>query len=112
MLVPYNPRWSDDFEALKRIVLDVVGPDAVSVDHIGSTAVEGLAAKEVIDLQVAVRQLSVADHWPHRIGPFQRREVRTDHVPAGETPGEEWEKRYWSAGDSGAEAYAAPAWRE
>jgi GrpB-like predicted nucleotidyltransferase (UPF0157 family) len=42
-------------------IRDVVGAAAVRIDHIGSTAVPGLGAKDVIDVQVTVADLDRAD---------------------------------------------------
>lgn len=51
----YDPTWPVEFERLKTRVLKALGDDAVGVEHVGSTAVPGLAAKPVIDLDVVVR---------------------------------------------------------
>ena len=49
-----------------------MGDDAVRIDHIGSTSVPGLASKDVIDLQVTVADLHVADAWPDHLATFDR----------------------------------------
>ena len=56
-LVPYNSRWADEFESESSRIRVAPGGTAVRVDHVGSTAVPGLAAKPVIDIQVSVRKL-------------------------------------------------------
>ncbi len=53
--------WGSTGDRLAARVAQVLGERAVRVDHIGSTAVPGLAAKDVIDLQVGVRRLADAD---------------------------------------------------
>ena len=88
-----------------------VGPDVLRIDHIGSTAVPGLAAKDVVDLQVTVSALAVADRWPDAIGPFRRRAVRDDHVPPGRAPGPDWQKRYWSSREPAAHLHVREAGR-
>lgn len=50
----YDPVWSEWFEALKAFVWPAVGEVAVRIDHVGSTAVPGLAAKPIIDTDVVV----------------------------------------------------------
>jgi GrpB-like predicted nucleotidyltransferase (UPF0157 family) len=42
------------FQALGRSLRDALGNVAVRIDHIGSTAVPGLAAKPIIDIQISV----------------------------------------------------------
>jgi GrpB-like predicted nucleotidyltransferase (UPF0157 family) len=61
LIVPYDPGWPSRFEA-ERAVLGAVfaGCDAV-IEHIGSTAVPGLAAKPVIDVLVGLPALAEAE---------------------------------------------------
>ena len=54
-------RWADDAARLIGRIRAALGERALSVEHVGSTAVPGLVAKDVIDLQVGVRDLRVAD---------------------------------------------------
>ena len=97
-LVEYDPTWPERFERLQAVLRSVIGDDALRIDHIGSTSVPGLASKDVIDIQVTVASLDVADGWPDPIGPFQRRPTTCeDHAPPGEVAGPLWQKRYWSA---------------
>ena len=56
-VVPYDARWPDAFVALTNRVQGALEPLIVKVDHIGSTSVPGLAAKDCIDLQVRVDTL-------------------------------------------------------
>ncbi|WP_270087680.1 GrpB family protein [Sphingobacterium sp. SYP-B4668] len=51
----YNPSWSTDFEAIKIALLDTIGAVDPVIEHIGSTAVEGLSAKPIIDILIGVR---------------------------------------------------------
>jgi GrpB-like predicted nucleotidyltransferase (UPF0157 family) len=50
----YDPRWPREFERLRERALTVLGDLAVAVEHVGSTAVPGLAGKPVIDLDIVV----------------------------------------------------------
>jgi GrpB-like predicted nucleotidyltransferase (UPF0157 family) len=56
-LVPYEPDWPSAFDAEAARLRRALGRLAVRVDHTGSTAVPGLAAKAVIDIQVSVAAL-------------------------------------------------------
>jgi GrpB-like predicted nucleotidyltransferase (UPF0157 family) len=53
----YDPRWVLEFEAEPDRLVRALGALACRIDHNGSTAVPGLAAKPVIDIQVSVEQL-------------------------------------------------------
>ena len=54
VVVPANPDWVDEFNYLGDLLRNSLGRTAVRIDHIGSTAVAGLDAKPVIDVQVSV----------------------------------------------------------
>jgi len=53
-IVPYDPAWPPLFARLGGDLRAALGNVAVRIDHIGSTAVPGLVAKPVIDIQVSV----------------------------------------------------------
>ena len=53
-VVPYDDSWPELFAAWSDRVADVLGSEAVSIEHVGSTAVPGLAAKPVVDIQISV----------------------------------------------------------
>ena len=59
-LVPPDETWPAQAERVAARVAAAAGDQARRVDHIGSTAVPGLAAKDVLDLQVVVRDIGTA----------------------------------------------------
>jgi GrpB-like predicted nucleotidyltransferase (UPF0157 family) len=61
IVCPYDPRWRREFERLRDRAWSVVGDLAIGVEHVGSTAVPGLAAKPVVDLDVIVRNRGDVD---------------------------------------------------
>jgi GrpB-like predicted nucleotidyltransferase (UPF0157 family) len=58
-LVPYTPVWATLFHAERARLQHALGADALDIQHIGSTAVPGLAAKPILDLGIAVAADSV-----------------------------------------------------
>jgi len=56
-VVDYRPGWAAEFEALAIMLGAALGDDAVAIDHVGSTSVPGLPAKDCIDVQVRVAVL-------------------------------------------------------
>jgi GrpB-like predicted nucleotidyltransferase (UPF0157 family) len=54
-VVPYDPRWADEFAAAARDLYDALGSSILAVSHVGSTAVPGLCAKPILDLLVSVQ---------------------------------------------------------
>lgn len=57
-LEKWNPRWQEDFEAEKQVLLNIFGPLALDIQHIGSTSVEQLDAKPIIDIAVGLEDLT------------------------------------------------------
>jgi GrpB-like predicted nucleotidyltransferase (UPF0157 family) len=55
----YDPHWPEQFETLRARIVAVLGSLADAIEHIGSTAIPGLAAKPIIDIDVLLR--STAD---------------------------------------------------
>lgn len=53
-VVSYDPTWPDSFALLRATVWPAVSRVALRIDHVGSTAVPGLAAKPIIDMDVVV----------------------------------------------------------
>ena len=53
--VPYDAAWPRLFAAEEAKIRGALGAAALLIEHVGSTAVPGLAAKAVIDVQLAVR---------------------------------------------------------
>ena len=51
----YDPRWPQQFELLRSRIAEALGALAAAIEHVGSTAVPGLAAKPIIDIDVRLR---------------------------------------------------------
>jgi GrpB-like predicted nucleotidyltransferase (UPF0157 family) len=60
VVVDYDPSWTLRFQAEKASIECVLGPALVAIEHIGSTAVAGLAAKPIVDMLAGVSRLSDA----------------------------------------------------
>ena len=90
----YDPAWPAEFEVIRASIRDALGSLALRVDHIGSTSVPGLGAKDVIDVQVTVADLSTDVRERLTAAGFVWRETLThDHVPSGEDARPElWKK--------------------
>jgi dephospho-CoA kinase len=120
VLAPADPAWAAQAGRLVARLQTVVPRDVLAVDHIGSTAVPGLDAKDVIDLQLSVRDLDAADRiaalladagfprWPGIIADNPK--------PAHPDPAD-WGKRLHGNADPGRpvnlhlRAAGSPGWR-
>jgi GrpB-like predicted nucleotidyltransferase (UPF0157 family) len=85
-IVAYDPAWPERFAELGLELRAGLGEVALRIDHIGSTAVPGLAAKPIIDIQV-----SVADFEP--LAAYRRPLERLGYVYRADNP--ERTKRYF-----------------
>ncbi|OBF27163.1 dephospho-CoA kinase [Mycobacterium sp. ACS1612] len=101
-LVPYDPAWPDDARRIGKRLEMACGAKALRIDHIGSTAVPGMDAKDVIDMQITVASLDVADEIDDpltKVG-FPRIEHITVDTPHTEDDSV-WRKRIHCAADPG-----------
>jgi GrpB-like predicted nucleotidyltransferase (UPF0157 family) len=53
-ITPYTPTWAILFQAERACLQEALGDLALDIQHIGSTAVPGLAAKPILDMAIAV----------------------------------------------------------
>jgi GrpB-like predicted nucleotidyltransferase (UPF0157 family) len=67
-VVAYDPEWPAHFEREATRLQEVLDVAAGGIEHIGSTAVGGLAAKPVVDLMIGVDDLSRTDELARQLG--------------------------------------------
>lgn len=95
-IVEYRPEWAEEFGAISRSIRDALSELGMRVDHIGSTAVPGLAAKDIIDVQVTVRDFTPELDAAFERAGYSRLEITKDHrPPAAAGPDRDWEKRMY-----------------
>jgi GrpB-like predicted nucleotidyltransferase (UPF0157 family) len=87
-IVEYQPRWPDQFRAIGASLRDALGTTAHRIDHIGSTSVPGLAAKDIIDIQVTTDALDDPIIGPtmSALGYDWHDDLTSDHAPPGTSP--------------------------
>ena len=94
----YNPKWVEEFETIKSSLQEILGDLALRIDHIGSTSVSGLGAKDVIDVQITVKELD--DQIKQKLidaGYKYWGTLAYDHVPQGENEDPKlWEKFFFN----------------
>ncbi len=100
-IVPYNAHWKTEFAAIAGRIRDALGDAALRIDHIGSTAVEGLSAKDIIDIQLTIADFEqIAAIWASLEGAgfVWKFGGIGDHFPPGWEGNErEWEKHFFNA---------------
>ena len=55
VVLPYDEQWKQDFIMIKDELTSALGQLAMRIEHIGSTSVEGLSAKPIIDIDVVIK---------------------------------------------------------
>ena len=95
-----DPAWARRAADLAAQLVARLGPAALRVEHIGSTSIPAMSAKDLLDMQVSVADLDAAA--ASFAGPlsdlgFEEHPYRQDHVQAGsgDDPGR-WVKRFFS----------------
>jgi len=96
-IVPYNAAWPAEFMKLGWQLRQNLGGLALRIDHIGSTAVPELAAKDIIDIQITVRELTPAlESALNRAGYQRLSHITQDHLPPGkDEQADEWLKWFF-----------------
>jgi GrpB-like predicted nucleotidyltransferase (UPF0157 family) len=74
---PYNEQWSSIFEEEANILHKIFGSEIIDIQHIGSTSVNGLKAKPIIDIMLVVSDIN-------RIDEFNTPMVSIGYEPKGE----------------------------
>jgi GrpB-like predicted nucleotidyltransferase (UPF0157 family) len=97
VVADYDAAWPRRADVVIAAVLAASNGLVQRVEHIGSTAIPGMAAKDVIDLQASVADLDQAAavlESPLRALGFERLPYDCDHVPAGSNDDpDRWAKR-------------------
>ena len=92
-IVPYQENWPSEFQAIATSLRRALGELALRIDHIGSTSVPGLPAKDVIDIQITVAALDDRVRSAMATLGYTQLEGRRDHCPPNlGGPDTEWEK--------------------
>lgn len=106
-LVPADPSWPVQAARIVARLSTACGHRAVRIDHVGSTAVPGLDARDVIDVQITVDSLETADGLAGdllRAGypPVPQIDADSPLLPTPESNSEVlWEKRFHASADPG-----------
>ena len=59
VVLSYDAAWQSDFEKIKHEIEEAIGDLIISVEHVGSTSVEGMSAKPCIDIDVIINDYSI-----------------------------------------------------
>lgn len=80
IIKPYQQYWHTEFLNEKNKIVPLLHEEIIAIEHIGSTAVEGLGAKPLIDMMIGVTNLQITENWTEKLT-----EIGYEYVPK-ETP--------------------------
>ncbi|MFD0559206.1 dephospho-CoA kinase [Stackebrandtia endophytica] len=100
-VVDYDPDWPRRYERIAARLRHILGDEVERIDHIGSTSVPGLPAKDIIDVQITVTDLAVADRFADRLtdAGFPRSSIRYDDPKPDAPDRAAWRKRFHGCAD-------------
>ncbi|EJS70189.1 GrpB family protein [Bacillus cereus] len=55
----YNVKWESEFHKLQTLINNVMKDSVLSIEHVGSTAVEGLASKPILDIDIVIEDYEI-----------------------------------------------------
>ncbi|MEC0182573.1 GrpB family protein [Paenibacillus peoriae] len=58
-VVPYDEKWNTLFQSEKANLLKAFGEDVIDIQHFGSTSVQGMIAKPIVDVLIGVKTLEL-----------------------------------------------------
>ena len=61
IVLPYDKAWKSAFEEIKQESKSAIGDLIIGIEHVGSTSVEGMSAKPIIDIDVIIKDYSIFD---------------------------------------------------
>jgi GrpB-like predicted nucleotidyltransferase (UPF0157 family) len=101
-IVPYDPEWKIQFEKISAVCYHQLRGLAVNIQHVGSTAIPGMVAKPVLDMDIIIEEKELLPEITKRLealgyiargdqgiaGRYAFRQS-SEYTPAGDTP-EKW----------------------
>ncbi len=97
-IVKYKTIWKSQFQLAMKSLTKHLGDLVIDIQHIGSTSIEGLAAKDRIDIQVSVKEINedLCLEINKRLADFSFPEafMSKDHLPPWDNNEDNWKKIY------------------
>jgi GrpB-like predicted nucleotidyltransferase (UPF0157 family) len=105
-IADYNPAWPARYERERARIAQALGDSAVRIEHIGSTAVPGLAAKPIVDILVTVTDPDNESAFaPALIGAGYELRVREPGHGMFRTPDRDVHVHVWADNDAEVDRY-------
>lgn len=69
-LEEYNSNWKEEYKREEKLLKEVLGNKIIEIHHIGSTSIEGLKAKPIIDILVVINSLDEINTIEELLKPY------------------------------------------
>lgn len=76
-VLPYNKKWAEDYQQIKNLLLNIFSDLVIEIQHFGSTSINGMSAKPIIDVMIIVNDILKVDD-------FNPKMIETGYKPKGE----------------------------
>lgn len=86
VILPPQENWLNEFQEEARAIREALGDTALAIHHIGSTSVPAMPAKDVLDMQITVKDLALVEGFRGKLealGFRYREHIHNDHCPLG-----------------------------
>ncbi|MGE7881731.1 GrpB family protein [Bacillus sp. NPDC094077] len=93
VIKPYQKDWDKEYVREKEKFCSLLGQEIIAIEHIGSTAVEGLGAKPLIDMMIGVTDLQITEKWTETLS-----KIGYEYVPKERPNWRFFRKGKWRAG--------------
>lgn len=70
VVVEYSNNWKEEFSRIRDHLKSILGDLAIDIHHVGSTSIDDLAAKPVIDIDIEIENYSVFSSVVERLAEF------------------------------------------
>lgn len=81
VLEKYNSKWKEEYKKEEKLLKKVLANEIIEIHHIGSTSIEGLMAKPVIDILIVVKSLNKIPEIEKKLKPYNYENRGQQGVP-------------------------------
>ncbi|MEN8125894.1 MAG: GrpB family protein [Bacteroidota bacterium] len=62
IIEPYDPKWKIKFKKESKLLINSIKEQGIKIEHIGSTSINGLGAKPIIDIVIGLKDFKTANN--------------------------------------------------
>lgn len=58
-IVIFNEEWAETFQLIKQVISKSLNDLIIGIEHVGSTSIQGLGAKQILDIDIVIESYDV-----------------------------------------------------